>query len=140
MLSINSWKSSLKIENQPDEFEVKALLQSRAVDTPRGVLIEPGAFEDFLARTPDFVFPCVAKVCDPEIIHKTDRGGLELGFDRDELERTAQGTVKPLSRQQSAYGRTVEILRSRVYNRRSCRSRIRTGGNVRSRRNFNGTL
>lgn len=80
MLDLTSWLSTLKVPGKPDEFEAKALLASRGIHVPRGKILTPQEIEDGLWQDPGLTFPCVAKVCDPEILHKTDRGGLELGL------------------------------------------------------------
>ncbi len=84
MISVSSWLSSLRVPGKPDEFEAKALLRNRGIMVPTGRLLSPGEVQamDQSAGTPpaDLHFPLIAKVCSPDIIHKTDMGGLELNL------------------------------------------------------------
>ena len=79
-MNLDTWLKNLKKEDRPDEFESKALLSSRGIPVPRGRLFSPEEIENGPWQDPGLTFPCVAKVCDPDILHKTDRGGVELGL------------------------------------------------------------
>lgn len=82
-MNLETWLENLKTPGKPDEFESKALLASRGIPVPRGRLFTPEDVENGPWQDPGLTFPCVAKVCDPEILHKTDRGGVELGLTAD---------------------------------------------------------
>ncbi len=75
------WVSELKIPGKPDEFEVKRLLKDSGVGIPDGVIVEPG--EKINAGT--FTGLHVAKVCSPEILHKTDLGGVVLNLKPEDV-------------------------------------------------------
>ena len=72
-----NWQRELIQANRPDEFEVKALLGHFGIATPRGIRLLP----DQPLRAVDFAPPWVAKVCSPDILHKTDVGGVVLNLD-----------------------------------------------------------
>ncbi|MEW6545732.1 MAG: acetate--CoA ligase family protein [Bacillota bacterium] len=65
------------------EHQVKELLAGYGVSVPARVVLAPGA-GDLIPSLP-FPYPVVVKVSDPEILHKTDLGGVRLGI-RDEAE------------------------------------------------------
>ncbi len=73
-MSINKWIDGLNISGKPDEWEVKELFRSYNISTPSGELIKPS--DEF--KGTNLKKPLVVKVCDPEILHKTDIGGVEL--------------------------------------------------------------
>ena len=77
------WKEGLRTPGKPDEYEAKMLLKSFGLTVPREILIMPDAGDDL----PDLPFPVVLKVCSPEILHKTDRGGVKLNIGRDDFSR-----------------------------------------------------
>ncbi len=87
MMKIKQWLGELKVTGKPDEYEAKALLKDRDIAVPRGELYTSPEIEAFIQDStsppPNLSFPMIAKVCDPEIIHKTDRGGLELNLKAD---------------------------------------------------------
>ncbi len=68
------WLESLRIPGKPDEWESKNLLKKAGINIPSGRRILPGEKVD----TGDLDFPLVLKVCDPEILHKTEQGGVKL--------------------------------------------------------------
>ncbi len=84
MMEVKQWLSGLKVTGKPDEYEAKALLKDRGITVPRGHLYTPpeikALVQDSASPPSNLSFPMIAKVCDPEIIHKTDRGGLELNL------------------------------------------------------------
>ena len=88
--TVAQWLKSLRVEGKPDEWESKELLKKAGINVPEGIRIMPG--ED--VNPGDLDFPLVLKVCDPEILHKTEQGGVKLNVEendfssaRDELER-----------------------------------------------------
>lgn len=56
------------------EFEAKAILRAHGIQTPKGIIVK-----DF-PETVDLKFPLVLKVSDPNILHKSDVGGVKLGI------------------------------------------------------------
>ena len=88
--SVLEWLETLRVEGKPDEWESKQLLKKAGINIPEGRRIMPG--ENI---NPDELdFPLVLKVCDPEILHKTEQGGVKLNVRqadfsvvRDELEK-----------------------------------------------------
>jgi len=72
--SVKTWLESLRVPGKPDEWESKNLLRLAGFRVPGGRRILPGE----AAEPADFGFPLVLKVCDPEILHKTERGGVLL--------------------------------------------------------------
>lgn len=64
------------------EDRVKALLRQRGLKTPAGLVLAPG---EPLPSLP-LNYPLALKVCSPEVLHKTDVGGVILGLsDREQL-------------------------------------------------------
>jgi hypothetical protein len=78
---LEQWRSDLQITDRPDEYEVKALLARLGLPVPRGIRLLPGADE----IAPDFPGPYVAKVCTPDILHKTERQGVYLHLEPEDL-------------------------------------------------------
>lgn len=78
---LKEWRSALHIAHRPDEYEVKNLLARLGLQVPHGVRLPPGTRK----IVPDFSGPYVAKVCTPEILHKTERQGVFLNLDRGKL-------------------------------------------------------
>jgi len=75
-MSINTWLKNLNIPGKPDEWEVKELFHSYNITTPPNYLVNPGTdFSNIPLKS-----PYVVKVCDPEILHKTDVGGVKLNI------------------------------------------------------------
>ena len=80
-MSIDNWIDGLNVSGKPDEWEVKDLFRSYNITTPNGEIIKPGeVFTDTKLQK-----PLVVKVCDPNILHKTDIGGVKLNVS-DNLE------------------------------------------------------
>ncbi len=71
---VAGWLKSLRVEGKPDEWESKNLLRQAGINVPSGKRIMPGEKVD----PGELDFPLVLKVCDPDILHKTDRGGVKL--------------------------------------------------------------
>lgn len=57
-----------------EEFEVKEMLKKYGINVPKGLLV------DNLPESIDLEFPVVLKVSDPNILHKTDVGGVVLNI------------------------------------------------------------
>jgi hypothetical protein len=79
---LTSWIRGLARPGRPDEWEVKGLLTTYGVRTPLGVRLRP---QDAVGDV-SFAEPYVVKVCSGEILHKTDRGGVQLNVTRSALE------------------------------------------------------
>jgi hypothetical protein len=79
---LKQWRSTLQITDRPDEYEVKTLLARLGLPVPRGVRLPA----DVGHVMPDFPGPFAAKVCTPEIIHKTDCTGVHLNLSPEKLE------------------------------------------------------
>ena len=86
----SEWLKKLRISGKPDEWESKQLLKKAGIKVPEGIRILPGENTDTEALS----FPLVLKVCDPEILHKTELGGVKLNVTeenffeiKDELNR-----------------------------------------------------
>ena len=73
---LEKWRSGLTTPDRPDEYDVKCLLAQLGLQVPRGIRLPPGS----TAIVPDFPGPFVAKVCTPEILHKTDIKGVLLNL------------------------------------------------------------
>ncbi len=58
------------------EDQVKSLLNQYGIPTPRFAVI---SCQEEIARLP-FGYPVALKVCSPEILHKTEAGGVKLGI------------------------------------------------------------
>lgn len=81
---ITSWLQSLHKPNLPDEWEVKQLLKGKHINIPEGFVLN--ADEDI---QPDTVStPAAIKVCDPEILHKTDADGVTLNVTKETFSDT----------------------------------------------------
>ena len=76
---VEKWLESLRIEGKPDEWESKNLLKQVGINIPQGRRIMPGE----TVNPSELKFPLVLKVCDPEILHKTEQGGVKLNITRD---------------------------------------------------------
>ena len=81
-----SWLKGLSTPNKPDEFEVKQLFKEYGINVPNGVRLTPNCSTENV----DLNFPCVVKVCDPNILHKTDCGGLYFNVDKESLPRVIE--------------------------------------------------
>ena len=86
---LEQWRAALQIADRPDEYEVKELLARLGLRVPRGVRLPPGGPRECV---PDFTGPFVAKVCTPEILHKTERQGVFLNLEPGNL-ATAVGAL-----------------------------------------------
>ncbi|HOK19355.1 MAG TPA: acetate--CoA ligase family protein [Thermosynergistes sp.] len=66
------------------EHQVKELVQSYGVPVPQYLVLEDGS----LPRCLPFPYPVVVKISDPQILHKSEVGGVRLGIkNRAQLER-----------------------------------------------------
>ena len=85
---IDSWLRGLKNPAKPDEWEVKKLLELKGIRVPEGFVVDTG-----VSSTPvSLQYPVVVKVCDPDILHKTDVGGVVLNV----FEKDYAGTVESM--------------------------------------------
>ncbi len=81
---ISNWLKTLRIPGKPDEWEVKQLLRKKNIRVPEGYVLEAdgSSFSDAVT------FPVAVKVCDSEILHKTDAGGVMLNIGSNVFEDT----------------------------------------------------
>ena len=86
---ISEWERCLEIPGKPNEWETKTLLSSLGISVPQGILLQPGQDAKRIITDPEKAkkvsFPCTIKVCSGEIIHKTERNGVVLGIEKEEL-------------------------------------------------------
>ena len=85
-LDIAKWINVLNIPNEPDEHEVKQLMKARGIGVPDGFIVEMG--EELELK--DLKGPFVAKVCSPEIPHKTDLSGVILDLNENDISDTVK--------------------------------------------------
>jgi len=83
---VKNWVNTLRVSGKPDEWESKNLLRLIGHNVPDGCRILPGE----AAEAVELDFPIVLKVCDPEIIHKTECGGVFLNVAGDDFLRVIQ--------------------------------------------------
>ena len=76
---IYDWSKTLRIPGKPDEWELKNLLKMTGLNVPDGCRFLPGETAD----ESKLEFPVVLKVCDPDILHKTEVGGVVLNVDAE---------------------------------------------------------
>jgi acyl-CoA synthetase (NDP forming) len=93
-----------------DEAAGKKLLSAFGVRTPRSVLVRTSLEAEAAAR--DLTAPLVAKVVSPEILHKSDAGGVALNLKDPESVRTAIESMsrKPLVSKARIDGWLVEEM------------------------------
>jgi acyl-CoA synthetase (NDP forming) len=82
--TVEQWKASLMVFGKPNEWEGKQLVKDIGIAVPTGLFLGP---TDPLETesVSDFSFPCVAKVCSGEILHKTEEGGVMLNLSEIDL-------------------------------------------------------
>lgn len=78
---LDKWRAGLRRADRPDEFEVKCLLAELGLRVPPGRRLAPGE----ICAAPGFAGPFVAKVCSPDVVHKTDLQGVHLNLGPEEL-------------------------------------------------------
>jgi 3-hydroxypropionyl-CoA synthetase (ADP-forming) len=82
------WMHRLDVPGRPDEGETKALLSGHGLRVPRAVRVKPHGQDGALPAAdlgPDFAPPCIVKVLSPDILHKTEQGGILLSVGLPEL-------------------------------------------------------
>jgi hypothetical protein len=88
---IDRWLASLRVPGRPDELEAKELLARYGIAVPAGRrlvptdLAGPDPAEGLEPLPGSGTGPWVLKVCSPEILHKTEHGGVLAGLHRAEL-------------------------------------------------------
>jgi hypothetical protein len=65
----------------PDEHETKQLLSRIGLSVPRGMRIGAETAAACPDPRPGFAPPYIVKVCSPEVLHKTDKGGVLFSID-----------------------------------------------------------
>jgi acetate---CoA ligase (ADP-forming) len=87
--------------SDPDEHEAKRWLHAAGIRTPRHLFIAEGA--QCPARV-NLAFPVAVKIVSPDIVHKTEAGGVRLNVAEEDLARTieeigaAARTCRPAAR------------------------------------------
>jgi hypothetical protein len=94
MTAAEKWLDGLRVPGRPDEFEGKRLLRGAGIRVPEGTLLEASRMESGLSADPGLRFPLAAKVCDPAILHKTDRDGVVLRLFEDTWRREVQALAE----------------------------------------------
>ena len=85
----NKWKEDLEVSGKPNEWEVKQLMRITGLPVPNEYLLrydemlEDRKFIEYVSDKKDKTF--AVKLCSPEILHKTDVGGVVLGVSKKEL-------------------------------------------------------
>lgn len=60
------------------EHASKAILEAAGIQASRDVMVKPG--QDFLSQVEGMTYPLVVKILSPDIVHKTEAGGVRLGI------------------------------------------------------------
>jgi hypothetical protein len=81
---VEKWLNGLSPEAGPDEFDTKKLLALCGIPAPPGIRLQPGE----TSMRPPFTPPYVAKVCSPDILHKSDKGAVVLNLNDESLQET----------------------------------------------------
>ena len=88
-----AWRAGLRSPDRPDEEEARRLMALAGVPVPPGCLAragEPSPDADAL-RAAGVMPPYAVKLCSPEVLHKTDVGGVVLGVSAEALDSTLAG-------------------------------------------------
>jgi hypothetical protein len=80
------WLASLEVPGRPDEHDTKRLLAGFGLAVPAAQRIRARISEAQSFEAPCFDGPYVVKVRSPDILHKTDGGGVRLGVDLSGLQ------------------------------------------------------
>lgn len=84
---VDGWIRGLGTGGRPHEHDGKRLLSEVGIAAPEGILVEPDSHHEVrrqlgqLSQTGHFA----AKVCSPDILHKTEKEGVVLDLETDEL-------------------------------------------------------
>jgi hypothetical protein len=76
--ALAAWLAGLRAAGRPDEIEVKELLAGAGLASPARVRLPAGAAPP-TADALGFPAPLVVKVCSPDLLHKSERGGVRVG-------------------------------------------------------------
>ena len=105
---VQQWRSTLSIQDTPNEWESKRLLSSVGIAVPRGVFIQAGsilAVESDVSLL-DTAGRCAVKVCSGDILHKTEQEGILL----DVAESRLPAAVAALQQRFPSAGILVEEM------------------------------
>ncbi len=83
MNHVKKWLSQINDKQNPDEFEAKNLISLYGIKTPSGKRLQP---EDKM-NSDCIQFPCVLKICDPGVVHKTELNGVILNNTHENVDR-----------------------------------------------------
>lgn len=91
----NNWSTSLRVENKADEWETKELFKSAGLPVPLQYLfkenIEDGVIQSLSFLPSGLEPPFAVKLCSPDVLHKSDVGGVKLSVSRDDLPSVLKG-------------------------------------------------
>ena len=82
-ITIQEWLEGLQVPGRPDEIEAKELLARYGIRIPAGRRLKPAEPLEPLPESPAGLW--ILKVCSPEILHKTEAGGVLTNLGREEL-------------------------------------------------------
>lgn len=86
-------------EREIGEAEAKEILQAYGLQVPRGILAKTAA--DAVKAATDIGFPVVMKIVSPEIIHKSDVGGVKVGLaDARQVQEAYEGMMQRVKESQ----------------------------------------
>ncbi len=85
--TVDEWLSSLKDHRRPHEHDGKRLLSGVGVAVPDSILIEADSQAAIARQIDRFGLSghFAAKVCSPDILHKTEENGVVLGLEVEDL-------------------------------------------------------
>lgn len=115
-VDMQNWFDNLYVPGKPDEYEVKQFLKLAGLYVPKGRVFSIGEDVDLLGLDQPFV----AKVCSPDILHKTEMGGVILNLGKKEVPNAVEQLFKKfpkarvLVEQQQKYLATEFIIGSLV--------------------------
>lgn len=93
--AVERWLSSLERPRRPHEYDGKRLLSAVGLTVPEGIFIAPGSQATLKDRLAGFTGAghFAAKVCSPDILHKTEENGVVLGLEVEEVDHAVRGLL-----------------------------------------------
>ncbi len=82
---VDAWKSGLAVSGKPDEWETSELFRKAGLPVQKSVLIKPGRDREKVLKESGLEAPFAVKICAPDILHKTDVGGVILNVENNSL-------------------------------------------------------
>ncbi len=85
--TVERWLKGLNYRGRPNEHDGKRLLAEIGIAVPEGILLETSASADYARQLcdPGETGHFAIKVCSPDVLHKTERNGVALGIEAEEL-------------------------------------------------------